>query len=89
MAYVIQTNQTVKAVKNLGWLLRNWSAVERLEWLDTPHSLYRNEGLFRAYLRDGRVYTTAYASFDVWKGFINRPVFRGLTVTVNGVSGEI
>lgn len=49
----------------------------------------RYGGVFRAYLRDGRTYATPYASFDVWKGFVDRPVFRGLPVTVNGIEGRV
>lgn len=84
MAQVIQTNGAMRQVKNLGWLLRNWRAVERLEWTGSLDS-----GIFRAHLADGRTYETRYASFEVWKGFINRPVFRGRPVTVNGITGRI
>lgn len=100
MAQILNADGRVKTVKNLGWLLRNWQNIARLEWVDwaggkgltTNHqNTYRLRygGVFRAYMRDGRTFATAYASFDVWKGFINRPVFRGLKVTVNGIEGEV
>lgn len=91
-AYVQKSDGRVRLVKNLGWLLRNWQNIESLEWaaptvyIETPMP---PEGEFRAYMCDGSTYVTPYASFEVWKGFINRPVFRGLPVVVNGFSGTV
>jgi hypothetical protein len=86
MAYVKQTNGTIREVLNLGWILRHWQHVERLEWISGPGGW---NNTFRAYLKDGREYVTDYACFEVWKGFINRPVFRGLPATVDGITGRI
>ena len=128
-AYIQKPDGRVRPVKNLGWLLRNWHSVERLEWVDWDLGIRRDNqvdhywerldgdrsmgcrhcnghymnhpvktqaelrarygGVFRAYMRDGRKFATPYASFEVWKGFINRPVFRGLPVVVNGFSGTV
>ncbi len=99
MANIKLPDGKIKTVKNLGWVLRNWSKIDRLEWIDMGgltnargQALVARgmiDGVFRAYMRDGSIYATTYASFQVWKGFIDRPVFRGLQVTVNGITGTI
>lgn len=77
--HVVSPDGTVKYVKNLGWILRQWKNIDRLTWENQGGS-----GVFRADMRDGSVYTTSYASFDVFLNFIDRPVMRGLTIYVNG-----
>ena len=87
---IIKPNGSVHEVKNLGWLLRNWQQIKSLHWQSLPQTPRMTpDGLFSATMRDGSVYMTDYASFEVWKGFINRPVFRGLPVTVDGITGTI
>src|SRR5579884_400001 len=101
-AYVNYPDGRIRTVKNLGWLLRHWHQIERLEWVTTGRGQYADmlragfyrtalhpDGLFRAYMRDGSIYATEYASFRVWCGFVNRPVFRGLPCTVDGITGTI
>lgn len=64
-----------KSVKNLGWLLRNWTRVSsiRLEKRGGEATLVAN-------LREGGIFSSDFASFEVAKGFIDRPVFRGLPI---------
>jgi len=82
---------TEKTVKNLGWLLRNWRQVESFSWYDV-HSLYYPEtvsdGFLMARLDDGRVFHTSFASYTVFVHWLNRPVFRGLPVTMHKNTGR-
>lgn len=93
MAYIEYADGGSRPVKNLGWLLRHSAEVESLAWASyAPEARWTNggmQGLFSAYMRNGNVYRTSYASFQVWKSFINRPVFRGVECNVNGITGEI
>lgn len=92
----VTTNGKTKAVKNLGWLLRNWMQIESLEWrsysasFERPASVHPiTDGVFSAKMRDGRLYSTPYASFKVWQKFVKRPTFYGLPVTIDGVAGVV
>lgn len=78
-AFVIASNGVAKPVKNLGWLLRNWKHVTSMGWFQTRRESL-DDGIFVARLRDGRIFGTHYASFHVFVGFVNRPVFAGLLV---------
>jgi hypothetical protein len=72
--------------------LRNWQDVARLEWRTIPRRdgyPFCPAGVFTAVMRDGRVYRTDYADFSVWARFIDRPVFRTLPVTVDGIEGTV
>jgi hypothetical protein len=95
-ALIKYANGRIREVKNLGWLLRNWQRIDRLEWVSlnevTREVLglhHMTDGMFYAYMSDGSTYGTPYTSFEVWKGFINRPVLRDLPVTVNGITGKV
>ena len=92
----VTTNGKTKTVKNLGWLLRNWMQIESLEWrtygasFERPASVHPiTDGVFSAKMRDGRLYSTPYASFEVWQKFVKRPTFYGLPVVIDGVAGVI
>ena len=96
MRATIETNGKTKTVKNLGWLLRNWMQIESLEWrsygpaFERPADVHPiTDGVFSAKMRDGRLYSTPYASFEVWQRFVKRPTFYGLPVTIDGVAGVI
>jgi hypothetical protein len=70
-----------KQVKNLGRLLKNWQRVKYF----VVHKPVRGEyGLtsaaFDAHLKDGSIYYTPFASLYVLHGWLDRPVFRGLSV---------
>ena len=84
-------------MRNLGWLLRNWKQVERFTVTSGVHEdCALNEDLRRAcgcssfdnvlvaHLRDGGRYVTNFASLDVLRGWLHRPVFRGLPVNFCG-----
>lgn len=97
MAIVMKRDGTLyRRVKNLRWLLKNWKHIEQLEWTSLDDHTRKilgvhpvTDGIFQARLCDGRIYETTYASFEVWKRFINRPVFRGLPIKVNGFEGIV
>ena len=74
-----------KEVKNLGWLLRNASGLESMDF-------YRGaEGSNKlvAHLTGGRTYTTKYASYEVFKGFVQRPSFKGVPLFIRDASGKL
>ncbi len=85
MATVFRANKKPLAVKNLGWLLRNWQGVE---WLGFNYvgqvkgCPLRDDGELVAKMRDGSTYITSYASIEVCWNFVNRPVFKGLKFNV-------
>jgi hypothetical protein len=78
--YII-TNGIEKPVKNLGWLIRHASKVERIFLSD------RDDGAkcgckFVARLMDGRIYTTSFNSYEICKDWISRRRnLRGVIVT--------
>lgn len=85
-AEVRKPDGTIRKVKNLGWIIRNWKNIASLEWQSTPHSgPVKDSGVFAAYMRDGSKYLTEYASYEVFQQWVKRPVFEGLKMTVNGV----
>jgi hypothetical protein len=64
-------------VKNLSWLLRHWKDVEKFHLLpfDTGKVC---DGLLVATMIDGSSYVSSFASFDLARQWLHRPVFRGL-----------
>lgn len=81
-AWVIDSRGNYKRVKNLGWVLRNWKSITSFGWIYLEEYKRDGAGLFYARTRDGLLYITPYASFTVFVGFINRPIFAGLTVWI-------
>jgi hypothetical protein len=77
MAIVIN-NEKVNRVKNLGWLLSNWREVAGFHLFSFPAPHTVNDGFLVATMRDGRIYATTFASFEVARQWLHRPVFRGL-----------
>lgn len=77
MACIINTDGSVKTVKNLGWLLKNWQIVESFEVFGAE-SLRWQECVLVAHLKDGRKYSTNWASRMVCRDWLTRPVFRTL-----------
>lgn len=70
-----------KRVKNLGWLLRHWSEVS--SFTIEPHPPVDGDGfhpdcVLVAHLTDGEEYRTGFSSAETLKGWLNRPVFRGV-----------
>lgn len=72
---------TVRPVKNLGWLLKHWRDVERFDVRAYDGEARVCDAWLVARLRDGGMYETPFASFEVLRLFLHRPVFRGLPVT--------
>lgn len=80
--YYNPKKQTWKEVKNLGWLLRNWKQVDSF---NIAPIVGKQDGmqwdvLMTAYLRDGRIFETKWASRKVCAEWLHRPIFRGLPV---------
>lgn len=73
---------TTKQVKNLGWLLRNWQMVTRFDAIPSPNPT--DDIYLIAHLSDGRTYETGFASKTVMVNFLNRPIFAGLELSVDG-----
>jgi hypothetical protein len=42
-----------------------------------------------AHLTGGRTYTTKYASYEVFKGFVQRPSFKGVPLFIRDASGKL
>ena len=79
-----------KTVKNLGYLLRNWSRV--VEFRVTTQNLTNpgDDALFVAELYGGDIYQTGFASSTILLTWIKRPVFYGVPLYVDGVfKGEV
>lgn len=77
MATLIQPNNKPVAIKNLGWLLRNWQRVESLGFNYAPRESLMIDGQLVAKLRGGGVYFCDFASLSVCWNWLNRPVFKG------------
>jgi hypothetical protein len=84
-AKITKPDGSSKNVTNLGWLLRNNQHVKHFELTAHPNG----EGHLIAHLHDGRKYETPFASHEVMKSWVNRPVFRGLDASLNGQSFKI
>lgn len=77
---VLDRNGLGYNVKNLGWLLRNWRKVASFT-VTIPKNLPDGwECMLTAHLNDGGIYRTPFASLNVLRGWIDRPVFRGLKI---------
>lgn len=82
MSYRIDNN-TLKPVKNLGWLLKNWKAIYRFVVISNYGSIYDHDkgATMIAYNRDNEpVYITSWASLNQLIAWLHRPVFMGLPV---------
>jgi hypothetical protein len=75
MATVMDATGKQRAVKNLGWLVRNWKRVESFEVLHLPGDY---EALLQAHLKGGGLYSTHFASTQVLRSWLCRPVFIGV-----------
>jgi hypothetical protein len=77
--YILKPDGTKKAIKNLGWLLRNWKRVDRFTVYKCSQDSRWECGL-TAHLRDGSSYHTDWACRSVCANWLARPVFIGLPV---------
>lgn len=76
----ITRNGKTKPVKNLGWLMSHWKEIERFEvWPCDTDSMI--DAILVAYLGDGTVYRSTYASAELLRSFfLDRSIFRGRSV---------
>ena len=79
-ATVARHGQKPFEVKNLGWLLSNWQEVTAFHFDYRPEGM--NDGRLIAVLKCGGTYATQYASLTVCFRWLNRPVFKGLPLTI-------
>lgn len=71
----------VRPVKNLGWLVKHWKEVDRFVVVKAPSEFQpMTDAILVAHLRDGGRYESTFASKDLLKDWLHRPVFRGLPV---------
>jgi hypothetical protein len=80
-------NLKIREVYNLGWLLKHWKDVKEFEvqrlpshielWPNVELEDFIPDGVLVARLRYGRVYICHWASLDLCKEWLHRPVFRG------------
>lgn len=73
----IRIGGTTKSVKNLGWLLRHWKEVSSIKLIKLDR-----EATLIAHLSGDDIFSSDFASFEVAKGFLDRPVFRGLPIEI-------
>jgi hypothetical protein len=83
-ANVVYPDGTVKKVKNLGYILRNWKQIEAIQVdnfvsEDTTRSM-KPEAFMSVDFTDGRIYTTGFMSKAVLVEWLDRPVLRGLSI---------
>lgn len=81
----VVSNGKKKQVKNLGWLRRNWTQV--WYFIITPYDATTEIGmqpdcmLYAFNKQDELLYKTDFASKQVLKDWLNRPVFKGVRQT--------
>lgn len=63
-------------VKNLGWLVRHWKEISSLGFNYVPFDMC--DGQLVGRLKNGSVYFSDFASFQVCWHFLNRSIFKGL-----------
>lgn len=84
---IVRDGAFFRAVKNLGWILRNWKLVESFDVYPHPPltkkavlvgakvvavSSLQPDVYLVARLRDGRTYETGYSDLGVMKGWLAR-----------------
>lgn len=77
MPILIRNGKTRK-IKNLGWLLRNWKEVASFEVGYHCGTCFAMALI--AHLKCNGKYFTPFTSKEVLRLFLDRPVFRGLSI---------
>ncbi len=85
--FIVSPGCEPRAVKNLGWLLRNWRRVVSFRFDYRPKGA-ASDGQLIAVLKDGGYYQTDFASLSVAFDFLCRPIFQGLTLLVSRSIGH-
>lgn len=86
-ATIYRPGNEPRTVKNLGWLLRNWTDVQTFQLLLSPPKS-RCDLRLVAHLRDGGQYETDFASLSVCWRWLNRPVFQTIPASVHSPDGK-
>jgi len=86
-ATVTRQDGTVRAITNLGWLLRHWDGIKSLAFVYEPDRATTTDGTLVGYMKDGSVYRTDYASIAVFWTWVRRPNFFGLELAVVSLGG--
>jgi hypothetical protein len=82
MASVLDLRRgAVRQVKNLGYLLKYSQSVEYIRFTSDD----TGGGLMIAVLKDDKIYSTLWASENIFLTWIHRPVFKGLPLYYNGI----
>jgi len=65
--------------------MRHWRDVKSFVWYDVSPEMRQEtvqDGFFLASLSDGRIYYSDFASYSVFVHWLNRPIFRGMSVFI-------
>ena len=85
MAFVFYPDGKNKTVKNLGWLRAHSAEVSHFQVATQLVGKYgKGEGLLNAICRDGKRFSNSWASDKLMLIWLDRPVFQGLPITVDG-----
>ena len=87
-ANVVYPDGKVKEVKNLGYMLRNWSMITDIH-VTSFEGAVDADAFVSVDFKDGRTYTTGYMDKGILRRFLDRPVFRGLTCNWFGTDETI
>lgn len=81
-ATIVRPGPITTTVKNLGWLLRNWQDVNHFVFHYCPDNKTMVDGYLYAELKSKGIYRTEFASLSVLWNWLDRPIFRGLTLFI-------
>lgn len=84
---VIRPDGQVRRVKNLGWLLRHWKEVNRIQVRENDNP--DDDAYLVAHMDDGSLYRTGWACRDVCFDWLRRPVFYGVPLDWFGRWGTV
>lgn len=80
--YVDRPGKPRVYVKNLSWLRKNWKEVHSFVAVSDGGVFSRV--VMEAKLKDGGTYRVPWASWKLMLEWLDRPIFRGLTITHEG-----
>ena len=85
----LDTPGRIKPIKNLGWLLRNWQAIEAIEiTVYKRPSGALGECALQAFTDDGRMYVTDWTSYALCLEWLDRSIFRQRQVIIHTPTGS-
>ncbi len=80
---IVRDGDTIKPVKNLGWLLSHWKEVASFRVEKHPRVFagqLQPDCVLIAILKDGRTYESGFYSLAVLSDWLHRPIFYGLAL---------